>query len=209
MDQKRERAERRAGAAFVGIYFVVRMLADSLFWRQISEYYSYAFELAFVALVAWYYRSRRSIIKLPTTRDAMAAVLAFVAGFFAYRGAGWMRLPIPFDLSTAETLTLLLVVAPVLEEAIFRMALWEALKSWTPKGGWLIAWTTVLFASAHLSAFPFVPPMYKGFVLYQTAYVTLLGLAAAYTRMRSGALVPAIAVHAAFNLGFLMGTLVI
>ena len=47
-----------------------------------------------------------------------------------------------------------------------------------------------------------VPDEFKNFVMYQTVYVIVLGLAAGYRRLKANSVLAAILIHFGFNLGF-------
>ena len=127
-------------------------------------------------------------------------------GFLIYRAAAWIHVPIPFDLSSYETIFLLLIFGPLLEEAIFRLALWQSFEALWRNGWFTIVATTFLFAAGHFAAYWFVPAQYHGFVIYQTSYVVLLGVVAGLQRLKFNALAPAISVHMGFNLGFFLAS---
>ena len=200
------RREKIAGAAFVGVYVIFRMIADPFFWRSISEYYSYAFEVAFVVAAYGVFRRRVVLWKCPGRGDVLGTVLALLGGGAVFKAAAPLGAPIPFDLSARETLFLLLVVAPILEELIFRMALWEAFRSFLKSERQVLAVTTFLFALGHFAAYWFVPAQFHHFVLYQTSYVLLLGCFAGWRRMKADAVVAGVWVHFGFNLGFFLAS---
>lgn len=182
------------------------MAADPYFWRNISEFYSYAFEISFVLVAYISFRSQIKLWKPPNRDDGTALLAAFSSGALICHAASWVHVPIPFDLSSLFTIFLLLVLAPVLEEAIFRMALWQAF-SYLWKSNWLTVFvTTVLFAAGHFAAYWFVPEQFKGFVLYQTFYVFALGAFAGWRRLRSNVVFSAVWVHFGFNLGFFVAS---
>src|SRR5437868_1169668 len=112
-------SEKFVGLLLIGIYVVLRMFADALFWRNISEYYSYAFELGFVAAAYFVFRKRIRLFKVLERIDAIAYVVMIAEGFLVFRLADCFGVPIPFDLSGSETIFLLLLLAPTLEELIF------------------------------------------------------------------------------------------
>ena len=82
-------------------------------------------------------------------------------------------------------------LAPVIEETVFRGALFTGLeRSWGPAAA--VALTTVLFAALHL---PDIGAYWPA-----ASAVTLLGLVTALLRARTGRIAPSIAAHSAFNL---------
>ncbi len=178
------------------------MVADPFVWRSRSPYYSYLFEILFVIAGCLAFRFRTQLWRRPSGRDAIAVVLSFVGGGLALCGASWVSVPVPFDFSSTETRVLLLLVAPILEEAVFRLVLWEAFATVFRKPLWVLLATTALFSLGHAAAYNFVPEIYRGFVLYQVLYVTLLGLAAGFRRRDEGCWNSAVFVHFGFNLGF-------
>src|SRR6185312_3458442 len=82
---------------------------------------------------------------------------ALLAGFVVYKSALRIGLTIPFDLSSKELLCLLLVIGPVIEELVFRGALWELFSCFTRSGCGLVAVTSLVFSFAHFFAWWSVP----------------------------------------------------
>jgi len=196
--------KRYMGMALLAVYIVLRMAADPFFWRYISEYYSYTFEFAFVALTYYVFRDEIKLFQRPALADAGLTAGMILLGWTVYRVAGLFQIPIPFDLSSKETIFLLLFLGPILEELIFRMALWQAIQAIGRNAGLTLVATTLLFAAGHFAAYWFVPAPFRGFVIYQTAYVVLLGFALGGRRLSSNAVLPCLFMHFGFNLGFLL-----
>lgn len=196
--------ERGVGGILIAVYLLLRMVADPFFWRSISELYAYGFELVFVMVAYLTFRRRIVLGRAATPRQIAVMLGMLVVGALTELLAPVIGVPIPFDLSAPYTIFLLVLWAPILEEAIFRMALWESFRAAFKSETRAFAATTFLFAAGHFAAYPFVPELYQGFVIYQTAYVLVLGAVAGWQRQQSGALLPAIGVHFAFNLGFFL-----
>lgn len=191
--------------AVIGFYIVFRMALDG-FWRNHSEYLSYAFEALFVGAAILLYRKEipRRCLKLP--EFFMIFIPALFGGFLAYEGTTLLGIEVPFDFSSKEMIFLLLILSPLLEESIFRIALWEPLKIFTKKDWVIVTITSVIFAFAHMQALWAVPNDLRMFVLYQTAYVIILGLACGWARVWFQTVFAAILLHASFNLGFLLAS---
>lgn len=187
-------------------YIVVRFC----FTRQldtIGPYGSYIFELACVAIaIAVSYRNFLTTLKV-NKFSLFGVVAGLVAGFCIFKLALITGIPIPFDLSGTETIVLLLIVAPILEEALFRFFLWQPILFLTkrPPVVWIL--TSALFSYSHLHAIWFVPNEIHNFIIYQTAYTLLLGLACGYFVYRYSSLTGAILVHFSFNFGFYLASL--
>lgn len=189
------------GGAFLVLVFLILRVGMDAYWRKVSPWWSYGFEALFTLIVLSAYRGRK-LFRPPKLGFAfLAGLLGFAGGFAAYRGAGVLRFIVPFDFSGFGPLFQLLVLAPVLEELVYRGALWEPSVDWLGSGR---AWgvTTLLFALGHFQAYFFVPAEYQGFVLYQTGYVLVLGAAAGWVRRRLGGIWIPMLLHGGFNFGF-------
>jgi membrane protease YdiL (CAAX protease family) len=187
-------------------YTVFRIIADPLIWQNVSEYFSYAFDVAFVGIAYFLFRREIQFSKRPTAFDALFGFLMLISGFLIFKTAGLFLIPIPFDFSSAETLMLLLVLGPLLEELIFRMALWQALNNICSSKWFVIGATSFLFAAAHFAPYWAIPEQFQGFLIYQTVYVMFLGLAVGVRRSISQAILPAVFMHIGFNLGFFLAS---
>lgn len=186
-------------------YLVLRVAFENL-WRSISWYYSYLFEIIFVLIAYFNYRGEFTFKKVLDQKDALSAFLAFISGVLIFKASGLMGISIPFDFTSFETVFFLLIVAPVLEELIFRMALWESLRRLVENKWAIISGSTLLFSLGHLMAFWFVPDEFKNFVLYQSVYVILLSQALGWLRFKTNSITTPMLVHFAFNFGFFLGT---
>jgi membrane protease YdiL (CAAX protease family) len=199
-----EKNSKIVGALFIIVYLVFRMAMET-FWQHYF-YFSYGFEVIFVALAFWVYRKNFSFNRKFDQYDSLSVFLGFVAGFLTYKSANSLNLIVPFDFTALQTILFLLVVAPILEELIFRMALWEAFASLWNNIWFVIATTSFLFALGHFTAYWFVPNELKPFVYFQTTYVFMLAIALGWQRQRKNNLASAMALHFLFNLGFYFGS---
>jgi len=190
----------------VAFYTIVRIVADPIIWQNVSEYYSYAVDVAFVGITYFLFRHEIRFAKRPTLFDALFSLLTLISGFLIFKMASLFQIPIPFDFSSTETLVLLLLLGPLLEELIFRMALWQALKNICLNKWFVIGATSLLFAVAHFAPYWAVPEQFHSFIIYQTIYVMFLGLAVGVRRSISHAVLPAVFVHIGFNLGFFLAS---
>jgi membrane protease YdiL (CAAX protease family) len=188
------------------VYLIVRLG----FTQQLEAfglYTPYIFEVICVAIsFALVGAPSLSFFKLQKAA-AWGMVAALFAGFASFKGAGGLGIQIPFDLSGTETIFFLLLVAPVLEELIFRFMLWQPIRNLV--GCRLVALiaTSVLFSYAHFHALWSVPVEIHPFIYYQTAYTLVLGLACGYYVYRYSSVTSAVFVHFGFNLGFWLGSL--
>jgi membrane protease YdiL (CAAX protease family) len=70
-------------------------------------------------------------------------------------------------------------------------------------------WASAIFFSiGHLIAIFTLPPDFRPFVLYQGMYVIILSLGASTMRVATRGVLGPVILHAIFNLGFYLGSLV-
>jgi membrane protease YdiL (CAAX protease family) len=131
-----------------------------------------------------------------------------IVGFIIYRLALKSTILIPFDFTNTINVFLLLILAPILEEFIFRFSLWEATDNLIKNKEIQIWISSLLFSIGHLIAFYMLPPDYRPFVLYQSVYVIILGIACSKMRQESNGLIGSILIHFLFNFGFYLGGLI-
>ena len=188
------------------IYLVTRFVFTQKL-DSMGTYASYVFEVADVGIVILL-AGRTFFNYFSISKVALfGAAGSLVAGIAVFRAAGFLSIQIPFDLKGTETLLFLLLIAPVLEELIFRFFLWQPIDRLTRKP--LIPWisTSILFSYSHLHAMWFVPKEIQSFIVYQTIYTLFLGLASGYFVFKYRSIAGAIAIHFTFNLGFYLGSL--
>lgn len=178
------------------------MALDSIVWRDIEEFYSLIFEFLFVGGAYFVFREKIILWVKPRSEDLISYLSLVIFGIFIYRAADWIHVPSPFDLSGSKTVMLLLVLAPILEELIFRMALWESSVAVFNRPKVTIIVTSVLFALGHFLSYWAVPPEYKTFILYQTVFTFLLSLVIGMHKLKRVAVSSAIFMHFSFNFGF-------
>lgn len=91
-----------------------------------------------------------------------------------------------------------LVVAPLVEEFVFRGVLFEGFsRSWGALPAAIVV--TVLFVAMHVTEAWAYPPA--------LAAIAILGILTTVVRVRSQSLVPAIALHACYNLGIVLASM--
>lgn len=194
-----------AWAGLAVLYLLIRFILPQTL-DALGGYASYYFEIALVGIATLF--TGKSFLRLFQTREwnFLRTLGAGLAGFAVYRLAVYSDIAIPFDLRAKETIVLLLVVAPLLEELIFRFFLWQPIAWLTNQP--ILAWffTSLLFSYAHFHAYWFAPPELYKFVLYQTLYTLPLGFACGYCLFQYRSLRGAMLVHLGFNLGFFVAS---
>jgi membrane protease YdiL (CAAX protease family) len=172
----------------------------------LGTYASYVLEFITVGIVLFLYRKNISGSFLLNSAIVKPAVFSLLAGFSVYNLSSRIGVAIPFDFKGLELLIFLLLVAPVLEELVFRFFLWKATTWLTLNRVTTLILTSVFFSYAHLHAIWFSPSEIHGFLIYQTIYTLFLGLACGYMVFKWNSVLGAILVHFTFNLGFYLAT---
>lgn len=203
--------------ALVILYGVFAYVYDQSL-NDLWPYTTLLMEAVFVSLVAWVFRERWVLgaewkARTFNRRTALAAPMTLLAGLFMYAFATWRGIVVPFEFSKVTTFVMLLLVAPVMEELVFRGALWELFAEFfgAPKAKvWLpLVATTAMFAFSHFYVIWWdLPPEIRTFVYYQTACVILLGWYLGLERRRTGNLIAPVIAHFSFNVGFVLGALI-
>jgi membrane protease YdiL (CAAX protease family) len=197
------KSKKMIGIGILSIYIFGRMAAEPIIWSHISVYYSYLFEILIVtfAVLKLHKPNLNFIIN---KKMILFFCMLILAGFITHFTAKWGQIMVPFNFNSLETICLLLFLAPVLEEAIFRLALWDAIKQLTQKKYILISLTSLFFMMSHFISYWYVPEEYKSFIIYQAAYVIPLGISTGLARVSTQSITAPILIHFAFNLGFLL-----
>lgn len=197
-------------AVFVLICYLTVRFGMTQKLDQIGTYATYIFELGFVVAAGLIYQDRIRL-KIDQAQEAIYSfVPALVAGTLIFLGLKPLGIVAPFEMRSFEPILFLVLIGPVLEELIFRFALWNPLLDLRRKrrGGVKTALigTSLLFGYAHLHAIWFVGADLRPFLAYQTIYV--LGLAAfcGFRLMKTGSILSPMFVHIGFNLGFFLGS---
>jgi membrane protease YdiL (CAAX protease family) len=178
-------------------YFFIREL------EAISLYSTYVLEVVLVGIMAFLYRATfGQQWRLPKAVLVIALPI-LTLGFLAFKFMGVLSISLPLDLSGAETLLFLLIIAPILEELIFRFFAWQPLSAFNKSAAYII--TSLLFSYSHFHSYWFVPAEFHNFIFYQTIYTFSLALACGYSLFKYNSLAGAILLHFMFNLGFYLG----
>lgn len=185
-------------------YYAVRFGGERIL-DTVWSYASYVFELGFVILVLVLFRKRYSRRVLGPIAMLITVTLSGASGFGVYKLIRFLGVHVPFDLNAAEVLLFIIGIGPILEELIFRGALWELFLVLTKSNCGALTLSTLAFSFGHFYAFWHVPTEFKNFVIYQTIYTVALGAGCGLARLRTEGLVVPIIIHGLFNIGFVLG----
>jgi membrane protease YdiL (CAAX protease family) len=186
------------------IYLIIRF-GMTRWLDSFGIYTTYLIELmlVFISLV-FASKDKKNLFKIHKFTLLIWPVF-LAAGFFVFFLSKKLNIIIPLAIEANETVFFLLLVAPVLEELIFRFFLWQPLQKTCKNPIWALILTSIIFSYAHYHSVWFVPEEYFKFIYFQSAYTLLLGFACGYFMYKQGSIFSAIIVHFGFNFGFYLG----
>ncbi|MCC7442547.1 MAG: CPBP family intramembrane metalloprotease [Bdellovibrionales bacterium] len=188
-------------------YFIARYALFETF-DSVFRYASYLFEACFVAGAAYLYRESFTWKFDPKPAFWKQAGAAFGLGFLICFAAGRTGIGMPFALDRGEAVFFLLAGSPILEELLFRMALFLPLAGILARRNTsvLIAANAAMFAAVHWVSVFQVDAAVKPFVALQSVYALALGGLCAAWMVRTLSVSYPIVLHFLFNLGFYFGS---
>lgn len=217
-DPRRPLPAASAGeAVFAAIWvlaFLIARHALAPWLDSLHPYAMYGFDLLYSALSIHFFSEGRFRLRFPAEKLQFAAIaMSLILGVMTYEVASMRGIVIPFNLEDPYTIFALLIIAPVLEELLFRQALWFSLETasarWPRAREWF-PWiaTSVLFAAAHFEATFSAPPEFHAFILYQTGYALAIALWWGRVYLQTGSVGLTILLHFGFNAGFFLGSVI-
>lgn len=188
------------------IFLLVFILASFVYSEKIDRldaYAMYIFDALFTIIVVGVYRKQLNLKLRFDKSVAIQMVLSFALGFLVYRLAVLRSMTIPFNLNEPETILFLILIGPILEEFLFRQALWSSIQTLADNRLAAYLGTSLLFAFAHFHAYFFVDDLIRPFIVYQTGYVFIIALWWGFNILKHRSILTTILFHIAFNTGFL------
>lgn len=119
----------------------------------------------------------------------------------------FLKLPNPFVQDHLFAAFILVGLAPVSEELFFRYAIFGILLKKNFSDHSTIFITSILFSVFHLISLLTLPSNYVIFVSLQSVVAFFVGIALGVIRVRSGSVLPTIALHLLLNAAYLIGSL--
>ena len=202
MNQELKRPSIIAGTVLVAVFVLMEYVFQGSI-DSISPYAIYIAELLFV-LCSWFTLRNFEFLKKKQFTITSALPFLLLAAF------GWvthvvlvalLKVAVPFDFHSSETLLFLLLLGPVLEELLFRGALISIFKSFRLPTALLVLLSATCFSYSHYKVITTVPETFHLFIYAQTLYTFLLGAICAFIYLRRG-LVFSVLGHLLFNFGF-------
>jgi membrane protease YdiL (CAAX protease family) len=187
---------------FILAYFIPSFSFDFVFesWQQgLTPYY---YELGFVLVSIYIFRSKFS---LKTKNKRMTHFLRyFCMGLLTLLFCKIFSTNLPFDLNSNMVKLSIVFIGPILEELVFRFAIWNAIEKITDCKKTPLHVTSILFGVAHFKAIFIITPPYITYITFQTLYTLILGYALGKRYEQNRNVLEVILLHILFNLGFLL-----
>jgi membrane protease YdiL (CAAX protease family) len=172
---------------------------------EISIFLSPILELIFAFLVFLFIRDKIILIGSTDRRLWLSALFALIAGWLIFSIGALADLLPPMDFKTFEVLVMLLILAPIVEESVFRLALWGLIEQTLQNKKATLVLTTFLFSFSHFFVIFFLPSDFYPFIIFQTIYTFALGGWAGYYMYKGHGFIFPLLVHFLFNFGFFLG----
>jgi membrane protease YdiL (CAAX protease family) len=172
--------------------------------RNQNEWFSYSIEFLIVAIFFIFNFSKIQSRFRIDRKYIFHILITITLGFSVAKLSQTLNLPSPFDFQDYLFWLQLVVIAPFLEEALFRLLLWDAIKKFCKSTNVLIIIIiiSILFSLSHFAAYQYVPKEFHNFILFQSAYTFILGIYWGFVRRNYNSWLASVALHVLFNLCF-------
>tara|TARA_B100001971_G_scaffold215192_1_gene259898 strand:- start:152501 stop:153109 length:609 start_codon:yes stop_codon:yes gene_type:complete len=160
---------------------------------------SYIWDILFCILVSLLLKTpfKINLNKGFIIRAPLLALMALLCVYIAK----WTNLNAPFRY--IENLAMqIIILAPLIEELVFRHALYEVIKKSKLKMLFQYILGSLLFSLSHAPAIYYLPADFHGFIYFQLIYTFILGWIIIKARERSDSLLEPIVLHFIFNFIF-------
>ncbi|MCO4793073.1 MAG: CPBP family intramembrane metalloprotease [Bacteriovoracaceae bacterium] len=187
----------------VALYLFLAFFGESLFpfWRGFVPYY---YEVGFVIVAFILYRERLSF-KVDFGKYSKGFGCSLLFGLATVILAKVLNTELPFAMSNSFVLFFLVIVGPLLEELIFRFALWHGIDSVIGCRRGTLMLTSILFSLAHFKSIFMIKTPFMTFIAFQAVYSLMVSYWWGNKYIESGSISVPTIYHILFNLGFGVG----
>lgn len=167
---------------------------------------SYLFDIIFSLSVFTIFKKVNFYKKLKIKPFIIRIIFITIIAILSVSTARFFEILSPFKY--VENLLLqMLILAPIIEELVFRGAFFEIQKYCEKRTKVLLFFNAILFSLSHLSGIFNLPIEFHGFIFFQMIYTLILGWVCAKSRLESQGFFEPILLHFCFNLVFYIGVL--
>lgn len=187
----------------VVLYLFLAFFGESLlpFWKGFVPYY---YEVGYVILAFVLFKDKLAF-NVDFGKYGKGFAASLLAGFLVLVLAKVLNTEIPFSMSNPFVLFFLVLVGPLLEELVFRFALWHGFESITKCQRGAIFLTSVIFGLAHFKSVFMILPAYMTFISFQFVYTIIVSYWWGERYIESKSISIPVIYHIMFNLGFGIG----
>ena len=184
------------------IYFAVTWFFpwETIQWNSTVSI-SYLFDILFCISCFFIFRLPVRVGNQDVKGATSRLIAAISVAVFSLFMTNLFVLPAPFKY--IEFLFLqILILAPFIEEFIFRYAIFGATEKYFKNKNYLLLSNAILFSLSHAPAIYLLPKEFHGFIYAQLTYTFFLGWICAKARLKTGSVIEPIILHFIFNLIF-------
>ena len=183
-------------------YFGVSWFYPWDIWQgQSTISISYFFDVIFCVVIFLFFKRRDFLgrIKLSTFFIQGISLIVFAVIFINI--SFWLNLNVPFKY-VDHLVIQILVLAPIIEECVFRGAFIEFSEKLKMNKEMTIVSNSLFFSLSHLPAIWNLPKEFHSFIGLQLFYTLILGAVCTSSRLKTKGVVAPIILHFIFNLVF-------
>lgn len=162
---------------------------------------SYVFDLFFVAVLWSLTRNKKIIGNIKLNKLIGKIIITGIFALLCIFISHTLKLKTPFKYIDHLWLQIL-ILAPIIEELVFREAIFELHKKLKLKMKYLIIANALLFSISHIPALFYLPPEFHSFIYFQIIYTVGLGWMCAKSKQQTLGISEPILLHFLFNLIF-------
>ncbi len=186
------------------IFLLAYLLVEYVLFSRLQGLFGYSpylFNVFWVSLVLMTFNNFFLFKKEKLFLGAVLILASGGLGVLVQLVAASKGMMIPYVLNSLGSILFLFLIGPVIEEFVFRVALWKVFEVFIKNKWMLIFITTAFYAYSNFRLFHYFPSNLREFFYFQYQYMFISGLLFGYVRTSNG-FVPAIFAHFMFNLGF-------
>lgn len=191
----------------VCLYLFLAFFGEALlpFWKGFVPYY---YEVGYVILAFILFRDKLAF-NVDFSKYGKGFLGSLLAGFLVLCLAKFLNTELPFAMTNTFVLFFLVLVGPLLEELVFRFALWHGIESITKCQRGTLFLTSVIFGLAHFKSIFMIMPAYMTFISFQFVYTIIVSFWWGERYIESKSISVPVIYHILFNLGFGIGAYIL
>ena len=165
---------------------------------------TYIFDLLFTVIIYLSFKFKNITGNLNIKGTAVRSLTSIIISSICIFIISKTSLISPFKFIEHQALQLL-ILAPILEEGVFRGAFMGVFLRLRLRRDISVTLSTMLFSLSHATGFWFLPSEFHSFIVFQMFYTIILGALCSKSRLKTLGILEPIIIHFLFNLVFYVG----